>query len=46
MGLMMVICDWLDVTYAPNAVPDAEVRLILMANGFKVGYDQGRKLTF
>ena len=42
----MVICDWLDVTYAPDAVPDADVRLILMANGFKVGYDRGRKLTF
>lgn len=42
----MVICDWLDVTYAPDDVPDAAIRLILMAHGFEVGYDKGRKLTF
>lgn len=42
----MVICDWLDVTFAPDDVPDANVRLILMAAGFKSVYDRGHKLLF
>lgn len=41
-----VICDWLDVTYAPDDVPEPELRLLLLATGFEVLYDAGHRLTY
>lgn len=41
-----VVCDWLDVTYAPDDVPEPELRRLLLATGFDVAYDAGHKLMY
>lgn len=43
---MNVLTDWLDVTYAPDDVPEPEVRLLLLSAGFGVEYDKGRRLVY
>lgn len=42
----MVICDWLDVTYSPDDVPEPELRTLLLGLGFLVEYDKGMQLMY
>ena len=42
----MVICDWLDVTYSPIDMPDADLRTMLLASDFSVEYDKGQRLQY
>jgi hypothetical protein len=37
---MMVICDWLDVTYAPDNCPYPELNLLLLGAGFSLTRSQ------
>lgn len=41
-----VICDWLDVTYAPDDVPEPDLRRCLLAAGYLVEYDRARRVTY
>lgn len=36
-----IICDWLDVTFAPDDCPYPELNLLLLGAGFEVSRDQG-----
>ncbi|MNC21850.1 hypothetical protein D3C75_698360 [compost metagenome] len=36
-----IICDWLDVTFAPDDCPYPELNLLLLGAGFAVSRDQG-----
>lgn len=38
--------DWLDVTYAPDDVPEPELRVFLLGLGFTVDYDNKRKMRY
>ena len=43
---MTVITDWLDVTYAPDDVPEPAVRSLLLGCGFDVAYDTGGRIMY
>lgn len=43
---MKVQTDWLDVTYAPDDVPEPELRALLLGAGFQVAYDKGHRLLY
>ncbi|MNN15154.1 Replication initiation factor [compost metagenome] len=38
---LQIICDWLDVTFAPDDCPYPELNLLLLGAGFEVSRDQG-----
>lgn len=42
----LIICDWLDVTFAPDDCPYPELNLLLMGCGFLVTRDRGGKRVY
>ena len=43
---MTAFCDWLDVTYAPDDVPEPELRTLLLGCGFGLARDTGGAVVY